>query len=152
MKKLIVSLIALNDFDALPYGSKCSNQEYVCGEMLKPGICVWRRIRILLSLMFSLFLDLLAGFGYYPGRTLLWYLFVIGIFCILYSITGHIHLLPDALTFSIMSFHGRGFFPNLSGETNLHNSLVVGAAFEAIIGLFIEISFIATFTQRFFGR
>ena len=121
-------------------------------QMLKPGICVWRRIRILLSLMFSLFLDLLAGFGYYPGRTLLWYLFVIGIFCILYSITGHIHLLPDALTFSIMSFHGRGFFPNLSGETNLHNSLVVGAAFEAIIGLFIEISFIATFTQRFFGR
>jgi uncharacterized protein YjbI with pentapeptide repeats len=123
-------------------------------QMLKPGISLWRRIRILFSLAFSLFLDLLAGFGYYPGRTLLWYLFVISTFSVIYSIvgSGHIHLFPDALTFSIMSFHGRGFFPNLSGETNLHDSLVVGAAFEAIIGLFIEISFIATFTQRFFGR
>jgi len=26
------------------------------------------------------------------------------------------------------------------------------AALEAVIGLFIEISFIATFTQRFFGK
>jgi hypothetical protein len=26
------------------------------------------------------------------------------------------------------------------------------AAVEAVVGLFIEISFIATFTQRFFGR
>lgn len=121
-------------------------------QMLKPGISLWRRVRILFSLAFSLFLDLLAGFGYYPGRTLLWYLFVIGIFSAIYSISGHIHLFPDALTFSIMSFHGRGFFPSLSGETNLHDSLVVGAACEAVIGLFIEISFIATFTQRFFGR
>jgi hypothetical protein len=121
-------------------------------QMLKPGIGLWRRIRILLSFIFSLFLDLLAGFGYYPGRTLLWYLFVIGIFCTIYSIFGHINLLPDALTFSLMSFHGRGFFPSLSGETNLHDFLVVGTAIEAVIGLFIEISFIATFTQRFFGR
>jgi len=51
-----------------------------------------------------------------------------------------------------MSFHGRGFFPSLSSETNLHNPLVMLAAAEAIIGLLIEISFIATFTQRFFGK
>ena len=121
-------------------------------QMLKPGIRVWRRIRIFLSLIFSFFLDLLAGFGYYPGRTLLWYLFVIGIFSIMYSISGHLHFFPDALAFSLMSFHGRGFFPSLGGETNLHDPLVVRAAFEAVIGLFIEISFIATFTQRFFGR
>jgi len=53
---------------------------------------------------------------------------------------------------SIMSFHGRGFFPSLSSETNLHNPLVMLAAAEAIVGLLIEISFIATFTQRFFGK
>lgn len=53
---------------------------------------------------------------------------------------------------SLASFHGRGFFPSLSGETNLHNPLVVLAAIEAVVGLFIEISFIATFTQRFFGK
>ena len=41
---------------------------------------------------------------------------------------------------------------SLSGETNLHNPLVVRAAIEAVVGLLIEISFIATFTQRFFGR
>jgi hypothetical protein len=40
----------------------------------------------------------------------------------------------------------------LSQKLNLHNPLVILAAFEAVIGLFIEISFIATFTQRFFGR
>ena len=48
-----------------------------------------------------------------------------------------------------MSFHGRGFFPALSQETNLHDPLVMLAVAEAIIGLLIEISFIATFTQRF---
>lgn len=121
-------------------------------QMLKPGMSLWRRTRILFSFIFSLFLDLLAGFGYYPGRTLLWYLIVICVFCIIYSISGHIPLLPDAITFSLMSFHGRGFFPSLSGEATLHSPLVVGAAIEAVTGLFIEISFIATFTQRFFGR
>ena len=54
-----------------------------------------------------------------------------------------------ALIFSITSFHGRGFFP---GGVALDNPLTVVAAAEAIVGLVIEISFIATFTQRFFGR
>jgi len=81
-----------------------------------------------------------------------WYLFVICSFTLTYSLSGHLPLFPDAFVFSLMSFHGRGFFPSLSGETNLHNPLVVRAAFEAVVGLFIEISFIATFTQRFFGR
>jgi len=34
----------------------------------------------------------------------------------------------------------------------LNNPLTVIAAGEAIIGLLIEITFIATFTQRFFAR
>lgn len=49
-------------------------------------------------------------------------------------------------------FHGRGFFPSLGSEYSLHNPLVIMTAFEAVVGLLIEISFIATFTQRFFGR
>jgi len=44
------------------------------------------------------------------------------------------------------------FFNFIVQETNLHNPLVLLAAVEAIVGLLIEISFIATFTQRFFGR
>jgi hypothetical protein len=55
-----------------------------------------------------------------------------------------------AFVFSVTSFHGRGFFP---GEgLALDDPITVLAALEAIVGLFIEISFIATFTQRFFAR
>ena len=102
--------------------------------------------------LFSLFLDLLAGYGYKPRRSLLWYLVIIFGFAAAYFAFGHLPLLPDALVFSLTSFHGRGFFPGLGNETSLHNPLVVLAAFEAVVGLLIEISFIATFTQRFFGK
>jgi hypothetical protein len=51
----------------------------------------------------------------------------------------------------LTSFHGRGFIPGLGNEASLHNPLVMLAAIEAVVGLFIEISFIATFTKRFFG-
>jgi hypothetical protein len=56
------------------------------------------------------------------------------------------------IVFSLTSFHGRGFFPGLGVSASLHSPLVVLAAVEAVVGLLIEISFIATFTQRFFGR
>jgi uncharacterized protein YjbI with pentapeptide repeats len=102
--------------------------------------------------LFSLLLDLLAGYGYRPIRTLLWYVLVVGGFAAAYALSGHLPALPDALVYSLTSFHGRGFFPGLGSETTLHNPLVVLAAGEAVIGLFIEISFIATFTQRYFGK
>lgn len=104
------------------------------------------------SYFLSLFLNLLAGYGYRPGRSLLWYLVIIFGFATAYFAFGHLPLFPDALVFSLTSFHGRGFFPSLGNETTLHNPLVVLAAIEAVVGLFIEISFIATFTQRFFGK
>jgi hypothetical protein len=44
--------------------------------------------------------------------------------------------------------HGRGFFP---GGLSLDDPVTVLAALEAVIGLLIQISFIATFTQRYFG-
>jgi len=114
---------------------------------------VLRRQKKFLSYLFSLFLDLLAGYGYRPGRSVIWYLIIIFAFALTYHVFGGLSLFPpDALIFSIMSFHGRGFFPSLSSETNLHNPLVMLAAAEAIVGLLIEISFIATFTQRFFGK
>ena len=114
---------------------------------------VLRRQKKLASYLFSGFLDLLAGYGYRPGRSVIWYLIVIFGFALTYHVFGGLSLFPpDAFIFSIMSFHGRGFFPSLSSETNLHNPLVMLAAAEAIVGLLIEISFIATFTQRFFGK
>src|SRR5215469_14884262 len=102
--------------------------------------------------IFSLFLDLLAGYGYRPGRSVIWYLAVIFGFALAYFTFGHLPFFPDTFIFSLTSFHRRGFFPGLGSENSLHNPLVVMAAFEAVIGLLIEISFIATFTQRFFGR
>ena len=95
---------------------------------------------------------MLAGYGYRPGRSIFWYLVIIVGFALTYHALGQLSLYPpDALVFSLTSFHGRGFFPGLGNEASLHNPLVVLAAIEAIVGLFIEISFIATFTKRFFG-
>jgi len=113
---------------------------------------VLRRQRKFGQYLFSGFLDLLAGYGYRPGRSIFWYLVIIFGFALTYHTFGQLALYPpDALVFSLTSFHGRGFFPGLGNEASLHNSLVMLAAIEAVVGLFIEISFIATFTKRFFG-
>jgi uncharacterized protein YjbI with pentapeptide repeats len=107
----------------------------------------WRLLR-LASFLFSGFLDLLAGYGYRPGRSLFIYLLVIALFATCYTLLGHLAA-REALVFSVTSFHGRGFLP---GKFQLGDPVTALAALEAVTGLFIEISFIATFTQRFFGR
>src|SRR6266480_1297229 len=111
-----------------------------------------RRQKKFAQYLFSGFLDLLAGYGYKPGRSLIWYFVIIFGFAIAYFVFGQLPPFPDALVFSMMAFHGRGFFPNLNDVKNLHTPLVVFAACEGVIGLFIEISFIATFTRKYFGK
>jgi uncharacterized protein YjbI with pentapeptide repeats len=105
------------------------------------------------SYAFSVCLDLLAGYGYKPGRSLIAYFVVVFGFMGLYLLNTHgaaAHLSWDeALVLSVSSFHGRGFF--FQGVT-LGDAFARLAAVEAVLGLLIEISFIATFTQRFFGR
>jgi uncharacterized protein YjbI with pentapeptide repeats len=104
------------------------------------------------SYLFSLILDLLAGYGYRPGRSLMAYLVVIFAFMGLYLLNAHgaTHLSWDeALVLSVSSFHGRGFFLQ---NVTLGDAFARLAAAEAVLGLLIEVSFIATFTQRFFGR
>jgi hypothetical protein len=60
------------------------------------------------------------------------------------------HLTWDqALVLNVSSFHGRGFFEQ---DITLGSGYARLAAAEAVPGLLIEISFIATFTQRFFGK
>ena len=113
---------------------------------------VLRRQRHLGQWLFSHFLDALAGYGYKPGRSVVAYLCVVVGFAVAYFELGQVvgpHLsFIGALTFSVTSFHGRGFFP---GGVSLDNPITQIAALEAVLGLLIEISFIATFTQRFFG-
>ena len=114
-------------------------------------VLLWQRKQFGLYL-FSCFLDLLAGYGYKPSRSFIWYLVTIFGFTSVYFIFGHLPFFPDALVFSFMAFHGRGFLPSLNNVVNLHAPLVVLAACEAVIGVFVEISFIATFTQKYFGK
>jgi uncharacterized protein YjbI with pentapeptide repeats len=114
---------------------------------------VFRRQRKIGQYLFSLFLDLLAGYGYKPWRSFLAYLLVITAFAIAYFVIGHKVgpvLSPlGSFVFSMTSFHGRGFFP---GGIGLDDPLTVLAAIEAFVGLLIEVTFIATLTQRLFGK
>jgi hypothetical protein len=109
--------------------------------------------RKFLQYLGSLFLDLLSGYGYKPLRCFAAYLLVILSLATAYFIIGHKVgpvLSPlGSVVFSMTLFHGRGFFP---GGIALDDPLTVVAAFEAFIGLLIEVTFIATLTQRLFGR
>jgi len=106
--------------------------------------------------LFSWVLNLVSGSGDRPGRALACYLAVVGGFAAAYW--GVSHYLEtqltklswdEALVLSLTSFHGRGFFP---GFLSLGDWVARLGAVEAVIGLFIELVFIATFTQRFFAR
>jgi uncharacterized protein YjbI with pentapeptide repeats len=100
--------------------------------------------------LFSRFLDLLAGYGYRPWRSLVAYLLVIAGFAVTFFVQGAMsgpHLAwNEALIISLTAFHGRGFFPEQFRPGDPQSAI---AAIEAVIGLLIEICFIATFTQRF---
>lgn len=101
----------------------------------------------------SWLLDIVAGYGEKPGRIFVAYLLVIFVFATGYLGISHVvetglaHLSWDeALVLSLTSFHGRGFFP---GFLSLGDWVSRLAALEAIIGLFIELLLIATFSHRF---
>jgi hypothetical protein len=116
----------------------------------------------ILGYLGSWILALLAGYGFRPLRTVGWYLAVIATFTVLFmqATAGWVPFglpapsglapLPwyEALILSISSFHGRGFFQPLQSPGDPIAAL---AAIEAVVGLLIEVTFIATFTQRFFG-
>ncbi len=96
---------------------------------------------------------LLDVVSYKPMRSLIAYIVIIIAFAGAYLLNAQFaapHLSWDeALVLSISAFHGRGFF---TSGISLGDTLARLAAGEAIIGLLIEITFIATFTQRFFAR
>jgi hypothetical protein len=98
-----------------------------------------------------------------PQYTFCWYLAIVVVFALTFMHFGQLdcHVVTngtagcrpfafdEALVFSATSFHGRGFFP---GGLALNYPVTKLAAGEAVLGLFIEISFIASFTQRFLTR
>lgn len=109
-----------------------------------------RREKKWFSWFFSSILDLVAGYGERPARAVVAYLTTIFGFSVAFWVVSS--QIPENLTplesvlLSFSSFHGRGFLPNF---TQLGDPIGVVATFEAVIGLFIELIFIATFSRRF---
>jgi hypothetical protein len=86
-------------------------------------------------------------------RSFATYLLVVTVFGLVYwalgAQTGHTLTWNEAGVVSLTAFHGRGFFATAFQPGDPQAAV---AAIEAVIGLLIEITFIATFTQRFFAR
>ncbi len=122
-------------------------------QLIQPGAKFKERITIFGALLLSWFLFLLAGYGYKVWRSFLTYLLVITGFASIYYLLGQMfgpHLAwYEAIVVSMTAFHGRGFSPStfIPGDP-----LSIVSALEAIVGLIIEITLIATLTQRFFSR
>ena len=117
---------------------------------------LWSKKRYLAAL-FSWLACAVFGYGYRLGRCFALYAGVVLLFSIIYHLVPygynvrHTSLClpwwPQAVILSFNSFHGRGFLPS-----DVTESVAQGAwaASEAVIGLLIEVTLIATFTQRVF--
>ena len=99
--------------------------------------------------LFSMFLDLLTGYGYKPIRSFITYGIVISLFAFIYFLLGSHLAWNEAIVISMTAFHGRGFFPE---QFKPGDPQALVAAIEAFVGLLIEVTFIATLTQRLFGK
>jgi len=141
---------------------------------LRRRVLEWPRRRR--RVWFSWVLDVVAGYGYKPGKGLTTYARVQAAFIALYLAIGaqnflftgsHIPTgstgsqailtaLLEAGILSVTSFHGRAFLPGSTGNfvnnVPLPTTLMFGgaAAVEAVIGLLIEAILVATLIQRFF--
>lgn len=123
------------------------------GQVGQRQVGLRQRFRKFLAFIFSFILYLLAGYGYRTWRSLFAYICLISVFAVTYfalgTMTSSKLTWNEAIIVSITAFHGRGFF---------FNQFIPGApqatiaAIESILGLLIEIIFIATFTQRYFGK
>ncbi len=99
--------------------------------------------------LLSGFLNLLAGYGYRFWRSFIAYALVIGVFATIYHLLGTHPAWNESIVISMTAFHGRGFFPE---QFHPGDPQAMVAAIEAFVGLLIEITLIATLTQRFFGK
>jgi uncharacterized protein YjbI with pentapeptide repeats len=131
-------------------------------EMVRQKVKLRQRGQAMRAWLFSWFLYLLAGYGYKPERSFLAYLFVIIGFATsyyllgLHDVVGPYHVFGpyhltwyEAIVVSMTAFHGRGFFAN---QFQPGDPQAFVAAFEAFVGLLIEVTFIATLTRRLFGQ
>jgi hypothetical protein len=106
--------------------------------------------------LWSWVLKALAGYGYKPLFTVAWYVSILAASTAVYfrqsSAFAHRPIgwdtFGEALVAAFTAMHGRGFFPEqVQGGWQMGT-----AAFDAVAGLLVEVSFVATFVQRFFAR
>src|SRR6266581_6357094 len=100
--------------------------------------------------LFSLLLDVFAGYGYKPERCFFVYVLALAGFTVAHYIVGiiagpHLSWL-SALAVSIQSLHGRIFSFQPGDPQTLLNTI------EAFVGLFIEAIVVAIITQRILGK
>lgn len=98
------------------------------------------------SYILSLAFDWISGYGYKPGRAIMTYAFTILLFMAAYQAVGK-HGIPADFVQSVTAFHGRGF--GASPSSGSIRSII--AAVEAMVGLFVEVVLVASFTRRIFG-
>ena len=137
--------------DAMRFAYRAQNlQRRVLGyEMLQRDIKFKKRIQLLGSWLFFWFLFLFAGYGYKPARSFIAYVLAISVFAVIYYYFGPHLMWKEAIVISMTAFHGRGFFPD---QFKPGDPQALVAAIEAFVGLIIEATFIATLTQRLFGK
>jgi uncharacterized protein YjbI with pentapeptide repeats len=136
------------------YRAQALQKSVLWYQILRHGVKLRERVQVLGAFLLSWFLFLLAGYGYKPQRSFLAYLLVIGAFAGIYfalgAAGGAYHLeWYEAIVVSMTAFHGRGFFAN---QFKPGDPQAFVAAFEALVGLIIEVTFIATLTRRLFGQ
>ncbi|HEU5378017.1 MAG TPA: pentapeptide repeat-containing protein [Ktedonobacteraceae bacterium] len=151
-RQLAVALQAqgLNE-DAMlfAYRAQVLQKRVWLSRMAQQNIRLRQRAPLFGAWLFSWFLFLIAGYGYKVWRSFFAYLLVIGTFVAIYLRLDPHLAWYEALVVSMTAFHGRGFSPSTFSPGD---PLSIAAAIEAFVGLIIEVTFIATLTQRFFNR
>jgi hypothetical protein len=97
------------------------------------------------SFVSAWFLRIICGWGYRPLFTVIWYGLMLLLFAIGYSVLGPHLNLWQSLLLSVTAFHGRGLVPAVG---NVSTPVAALAAGEAVVGLVLEATFVATFVQR----
>jgi uncharacterized protein YjbI with pentapeptide repeats len=141
----------IDDAARFAYRAKCLKRTVFWYDLLLAQT-TRQRFQISWPLLFSWALFLLAGYGYRLRRCLFWYVGIVLAFMLLYWWLDPAQL-PwwAALGKSVNVFNGRGAAPAIADFSHpvLFTLLTV---VEAIIGLVIEIVFVATVVQRLFGK
>ncbi len=141
----------VDDAARFAYRAKCLQRTVFWYDLLLAQT-MKQRLQISWTLLFSWALFLLAGYGYRLRRCLFWYFEIVLLFMLLYWWLDPTHLRWwMALGESVNAFHGRGAAPAMTQLAHPVWFTFLTVA-EAMIGLVIEIVFVATVIQRLFGK